>query len=75
MVDRRRIVDLWHQDSARVLVTLVRIEGSSYRRPGAHLLIGANGSEYAGTISGGCLVYCDDKKFRSKALRVASDRV
>jgi xanthine/CO dehydrogenase XdhC/CoxF family maturation factor len=37
-----------------VLVTLVRAEGSSYRRPGAHLLIGADG-EYAGTVSGGCL--------------------
>ena len=37
-----------------MLVTLVRVEGSSYRRPGAHLLIGADGG-YAGTISGGCL--------------------
>lgn len=55
MVDRRRIVDLWHRGSAQVLVTLVRIEGSSYRRPGAHLLIGPNGVDYAGTISGGCL--------------------
>ena len=55
MVDRRQIVDLWHRGSAQVLVTLVRIEGSSYRRPGAHLLIASNGSEYAGSISGGCL--------------------
>jgi xanthine dehydrogenase accessory factor len=55
MVDRRRIVDLWHQGSARVLVTLVRIEGSSYRRPGARLLISSDAAEYAGTISGGCL--------------------
>ena len=55
MVDRRRIVDLWRKGSARVLITLVRIEGSSYRRPGAHLLVGAKGAEYAGTISGGCL--------------------
>lgn len=54
MVDRRRIVRQWRQSTAKVLVTLVRAEGSSYRRPGAHLLIGANG-EYAGTISGGCL--------------------
>jgi xanthine/CO dehydrogenase XdhC/CoxF family maturation factor len=54
MVDRRQIVDLWRGGSAQVLVTLVRIEGSSYRRTGAHLLI-ANGSEYAGSISGGCL--------------------
>ncbi|MCU1320754.1 MAG: Xanthine dehydrogenase [Acidobacteriaceae bacterium] len=36
------------------LVTLVRAEGSSYRRPGARVLITANGT-YAGTISGGCL--------------------
>ncbi len=54
MVDRRRIVRMGKQHSAKVLVTLVRIEGSSYRRPGAHLLIGSEG-EYAGTISGGCL--------------------
>jgi xanthine/CO dehydrogenase XdhC/CoxF family maturation factor len=54
MMDRRRIVRLWQAGGARVLVTLVRAEGSSYRRPGAHLLIGAEG-ESAGTISGGCL--------------------
>jgi xanthine dehydrogenase accessory factor len=55
MVDRRRIVRPWQQGAAKVLVTLVRLEGSSYRRPGAHLLIGAHSAEYAGTISGGCL--------------------
>ena len=54
MVDRRRIVRQWREGSAKVLVTLVRATGSSYRRPGAHLLIGADG-ECAGTISGGCL--------------------
>ena len=54
MADRRRIVEQWKRGAAEVLVTLVRAEGSSYRRPGAHLLIGADG-EYAGTISGGCL--------------------
>jgi xanthine/CO dehydrogenase XdhC/CoxF family maturation factor len=54
MVDRRRIVEQWKQGAARVLVTLVRAQGSSYRAPGAHLLIGPDG-EYAGTISGGCL--------------------
>ena len=36
------------------MVTLVRVDGSSYRQPGARLLIGAAG-EYAGTVSGGCL--------------------
>jgi xanthine/CO dehydrogenase XdhC/CoxF family maturation factor len=54
MVDRRRIVRLWGAGGAQALVTLIRVEGSSYRRPGAHLLIGAAG-ECAGTISGGCL--------------------
>ena len=55
MVDRRHIVDLWHEGAARVLVTLVRIQGSSYRRAGAHLLIAADSTHYAGVISGGCL--------------------
>jgi len=54
MVDRRQIVRQWRRGSAKALVTLVRAEGSSYRRPGAHLLIGSEG-ECAGTISGGCL--------------------
>jgi xanthine dehydrogenase accessory factor len=54
MMERRQIVRLWQQGDAAVLVTLVRAEGSSYRRPGAHLLLGGRG-EYAGTISGGCL--------------------
>lgn len=54
MIERRRIVRLWRQGGLTALVTLVRAEGSSYRRPGARLLLGATG-EYAGTISGGCL--------------------
>jgi xanthine dehydrogenase accessory factor len=54
MRERRQIVRLWQQGGAAVMVTLVRAEGSSYRRPGARLLLGARG-EYAGTISGGCL--------------------
>lgn len=55
MMERRRIVRLYRQGGdAAALVTLVRAEGSSYRRPGARLLLGAR-SEYAGTISGGCL--------------------
>jgi xanthine/CO dehydrogenase XdhC/CoxF family maturation factor len=45
---------MWQQGDAAVLATLVRAEGSSYRRPGARLLLGVRG-EYAGTISGGCL--------------------
>lgn len=54
MRERRQIVDLWRRGGARVLVTVVRVNGSSYRRPGARLLLGESG-EYAGSISGGCL--------------------
>jgi xanthine/CO dehydrogenase XdhC/CoxF family maturation factor len=53
MVETRKIVELWKSAPAAVLVTLVRAEGSSYRRPGARLLCA--GAEHAGTISGGCL--------------------
>jgi len=54
MRERRKIVELWQRGDAVVLVSLVRVEGSSYRRVGAHVLIAANGDS-AGTISGGCL--------------------
>ena len=55
MVERRKIVDLALRDERRsgVLVTLVKTDGSSYRKPGARLL--AVDGERAGTISGGCL--------------------
>ena len=54
MMERRQIVELAKKAAPEVLVTLVRAIGSSYRRPGARLLLsGAAG--YAGTISGGCL--------------------
>jgi xanthine dehydrogenase accessory factor len=54
MMEGRKVVQMWRRGGATVLMTLVRTEGSSYRRPGARLLLGAGG-EYAGTISGGCL--------------------
>ena len=54
MMEQRRIVELWRRGGARVLVTVIGVEGSSYRRPGARLLL-ADAGEYAGTISGGCL--------------------
>jgi xanthine dehydrogenase accessory factor len=54
MRERRRIVELWRRGDAVALVTLVRVEGSSYRQVGARLLVAGNG-EYAGSISGGCL--------------------
>ncbi|HEX5282517.1 MAG TPA: XdhC family protein [Bryocella sp.] len=54
MRERRSIVEQWQQGTAAALVTLVRVEGSSYRRPGARLLVSADGSSI-GSISGGCL--------------------
>lgn len=54
MREHREIVRQWQQGGSAVLVTLVRAEGSSYRKPGAHLLLEASGA-YAGAISGGCL--------------------
>jgi xanthine/CO dehydrogenase XdhC/CoxF family maturation factor len=54
MRERQRILELWKRGDAAALVTLVRVEGSSYRRPGARLLIARDGT-YAGAISGGCL--------------------
>jgi len=45
---------MWRRGGAVALVTLVGVEGSSYRRVGARLLVGVDG-EYAGSISGGCL--------------------
>jgi xanthine/CO dehydrogenase XdhC/CoxF family maturation factor len=43
-----------HPEDEAVLATLVAVEGSSYRRPGARLLLRASG-ERIGSISGGCL--------------------
>jgi xanthine dehydrogenase accessory factor len=44
MLERRRIVELARRGDAAAMVTLVRVEGSSYRRPGARMLIAADGS-------------------------------
>lgn len=39
---------------AVVLATVVKVEGSAYRRPGARMLIPRDG-QAVGTVSGGCL--------------------
>ena len=58
MREREQILDLWQQlkssDEQAVLCTVVKTLGSSYRRPGARLLLTANGHR-AGSVSGGCL--------------------
>src|SRR5436305_6846829 len=42
------------RDEPLALATLVRARGSSYRRPGARMLIASDG-QTVGTLSGGCL--------------------
>jgi xanthine/CO dehydrogenase XdhC/CoxF family maturation factor len=58
MTEWKQILEL--RDEAKrlgsdcVLATVVKTQGSSYRLPGARLLIAANGQR-AGSVSGGCL--------------------
>ncbi|WP_432937335.1 XdhC family protein [Kribbella sp. CA-253562] len=44
----------WRSGRPLALATLVKVEGSSYRRPGARLLINADSST-VGNLTGGCL--------------------
>ncbi|MPR34720.1 XdhC family protein [Salmonirosea aquatica] len=46
--------NLDHIDTRAALATVVRVEGSSYRRTGARMLVMDNGT-WVGGISGGCL--------------------
>ncbi len=58
MRERDQILALWERlavaDEPAVLATVMRTEGSSYRLPGARLLLTQSG-QHVGAISGGCL--------------------
>jgi xanthine dehydrogenase accessory factor len=58
MTDLARILALWRELEAAgadyVLATIVAVQGPSYRKPGALMLLTADGRR-AGMISGGCL--------------------
>jgi xanthine dehydrogenase accessory factor len=58
MTDLDQILPLWYElrrtGTEYVLTTVVTVEGSGYRKPGARMLVAADGRR-AGTISGGCL--------------------
>jgi xanthine dehydrogenase accessory factor len=58
MTDLEHILPLWNELESSgadyVLATVVAVEGSSYRRPGARMLLAPDGRR-AGTVSGGCL--------------------
>lgn len=69
MKELQAIVAALLADDARpaVLATLVSVEGSSYRRPGARLLVTADGARI-GSISGGCL----EEDVLARAARVSA---
>ena len=52
--ERRRIVEVWREGRAAALATLVAVDGSSYRKPGARLMVTSAG-DHVGSLSGGCL--------------------
>jgi xanthine/CO dehydrogenase XdhC/CoxF family maturation factor len=58
MTDLLRILPLWRELEAEgteyVLATVIAVDGPSYRKPGACMLLAQDGRR-AGTVSGGCL--------------------
>lgn len=58
MTELERILPLWRalekSGSDCVLATVIAVKGSSYRKPGARMLLASDGRR-AGTVSGGCL--------------------
>ena len=58
MTDLERILSLWRElevaGADYVLASVVAVEGPSYRKPGALMLLTADGRR-GGTVSGGCL--------------------
>lgn len=58
MTELERILALWRELEAAsadyVLATVIEVQGSSYRKPGALMLLAPDGRR-AGTVSGGCL--------------------
>ena len=50
----RRIAELLADDREAALATIVSVDGSAYRRPGAKMLVAADGDSY-GLITAGCI--------------------
>jgi xanthine/CO dehydrogenase XdhC/CoxF family maturation factor len=67
MKELRDIIRLYelHRGEPLALATLVASRGSSYRRPGARMLVCADGTK-AGSLSGGCL----EEEVAARALQV-----
>lgn len=54
MTELERILHAAERAGSGALITLVDISGSSYRRPGARMVVAADGT-WSGAVSGGCL--------------------
>lgn len=54
MTESNSVVDAFRERQFAALATVVSVEGSSYRRPGARMLITESG-DTTGALSGGCL--------------------
>src|SRR5438552_1708159 len=69
MTETRSIIEAYRQATAEnvraALATVVRVEGSAYRRPGARMLVTEDGRT-TGVVSGGCL----EGDVRDRAARV-----
>jgi xanthine dehydrogenase accessory factor len=69
MTETRRIIEAYGRANAEnvraALATVVRVNGSAYRRPGARMLLTEDGRT-TGVVSGGCL----DGDIRERAARV-----
>ncbi|NSL90665.1 XdhC family protein [Chitinophaga sp. Mgbs1] len=66
----QRYQEVYQQGIKAALATVVHVEGSSYRRPGARMLITEKG-ELTGAISGGCL---EGDALRKAQLAMMQDR-
>jgi xanthine dehydrogenase accessory factor len=62
------IISRWRGSHGAALATVVSVEGSAYRRPGARMLILADG-QTVGSISGGCIER--DVIYRARAVAEA----
>ena len=74
MKEQKAIIEAFrnidHSQKKVALATVVKVRGSSYRSPGARMLISEDG-KWVGSISGGCL----EGDALRKARKVMSDRV